>query len=124
MANKKHGAGVAVGLGLAAGAAAIAGAYYFYGKEGAKHRKNLKSWTVKAQGEIMEKMEGMQEVTRKKYDAVVTQVLSQYKTMKNVDAAELQALARELKGHWEAISKTLSKAAKDLPKKVKQAAKK
>lgn len=124
MAKKKSGAGAAIGLGLAATAAAIAGAYYFYGKEGAKHRKALKSWTVKARGEVMEKMEAMDEVTRQKYEAVVTQVLSKYKAMKHISPAELQLLARELKGHWDAISKTLAQAAKNLPKKVKKASKK
>ena len=121
MTHKKHGSGVAVGLGLAAAsAAAIAGAYYFYGKEGAKHRKNLKSWAVKARGEIMEKMENMEEVSRDSYEKVVNQVLSKYKAVKNVAPGELDDLAKELKSHWNAISKTLAQSAK----KVKKAAKK
>ena len=124
MATKKSGSGALVGLGLAAAAAAAAGAYYFYGKDGAKHRKALKGWTVKARGEIMEKMEAMDDVTRQKYEAVVTQVLSRYKSLKHVSPAEIQLLATELKGHWNAISATLQKAAKTLPKQAKKASKK
>lgn len=126
MANNKHGHGkeVAIGLGVAAAAAAIAGAYYFYGKEGAKHRKNLKSWAVRARGEILEKLENLENISRKNYEAVVTQVLHKYKAIKNIDPAELQELTDELKGHWHGINQTLSKAAKVTVKKAKRAVKK
>lgn len=120
---KKHGA-VAVGVGVAAVAAAIAGGYYFYGKNGAKHRKALKSWAVKARGEVMEKMEAMKEVSQKNYEAIVTEVLSRYKAMKNIEPAELQKLSQELRGHWHAIHQTLTKAAKGSVKKAKRAVKK
>lgn len=124
MANNKHGSGVAVGLGLAAAAAAVAGGFYFYGKNGAKHRKALKSWTVKARGEVMEKMENMKEVSQKNYEAVVTQVLSKYKALKNIEPDEIQKLSKELKGHWHAIHKTLSKAANSSLSKAKRVVKK
>jgi len=110
---KKSGHGLAAGLTLVAGAAAaVAGAYYFYGKDGAKHRKDLKSWGVKARGEIMEKLEGMEDVSKDKYHEVVTQVLAKYKKMKNVAPSELADLTKELKGHWDAINKALKSAKK------------
>ena len=67
----------------------------------------------------MEKMEAMEEVTREKYDAVVTEVLSKYKAMNHIKPLEVQKLTKELKGHWNVISKALAVEAKRSPKKAK-----
>ena len=99
-------------LGLAALAAAAAGAYYFYGKNGAAHRKQLKGWAVKARGEVMERMENLKDVSRSGYIKTVDQVMKKYRTLKNVTPAELAALGRELKSHWSAIEKQLMQAGK------------
>lgn len=122
--KKSEATGVAIGLGLAAGAAAIAGTYYFYGKDGNKHRKTLKSWSVKARGEVMERLESMTDVTRKNYDAVLAEVLGKYKAVKNIDPKELEELTKELKGHWDAISKTLQSAQAVAHKAAKKPSKK
>lgn len=95
------------GVGIAAvAAAAAAGAYYFYGgKSSAKHRKALKSWTVKIKGELMEKMEKLGHVTKERYERLVNEAIRKYKNVKSVDKAELEKLGRELRGHWHAISR-------------------
>lgn len=89
---------------IAAAAAAAAGAYYFYGKNGPRHRKQLKGWAVKAQGEVMERMENLKDITRGTYESTVNDVIAQYKTLKKASPAELAAVAKELKGHWNAVS--------------------
>ena len=110
---------VKAGVGLAALAAAAAGAYYFYGKNGAKHRKSLKGWAVKARGEVMEKVEGLREVSQKTYYKVVEDVLKKYKKLEKVAPAEVAILTRELKSHWAAIKADLAKEMKSLqPRKV------
>ncbi|MCL5667170.1 MAG: hypothetical protein M1383_05380 [Patescibacteria group bacterium] len=107
--NKKMGAG----LGLAALLAAAAGAYYFYGsKKAPKHRRQLKSWAVKAQGEVMERLENLKEVSQDTYAGVVDQVVGKYQKYKHIPADELAAMAAELKGHWNRISKELDKPGK------------
>lgn len=116
MAKKNEGmsAGqkVSIGAGLTALAAAAAGAYYFYGsKNAAKNRKALKSWAVKAQGEVMERIEQMQEVTQDAYDKAVTQVMKGYRTAKKIAPAELNALENSLREQWSAIAKTVKTAA-------------
>lgn len=99
----------AVGIGaLAAAAAAAAGAYYFYGKNGPRHRKQLKGWAVKAQGEVMERLEELKDVTRDSYEKTVNDVMSQYKTLKKASPAELASVAKELKGHWNAVSRQIN----------------
>lgn len=111
MAHKSTG-GASLGWGLAAIAAAAAGAYYFYGKDGAKRRQNLKGWMVKAKGEVMEKLENISELSQETYQQAITDVVNKYKKLKTASPAELALFAKELKGHWGAISRELNKAAK------------
>ncbi len=108
MAKNKSNLGA--GIGLAALAAAAAGAYYFYGSsKAAKHRRDLKSWAVKAKGEVMERLEQLQNLSQKTYNDTVEEVLSNYKRLKHIKPAELAALGKELKGHWNAISNDIKK---------------
>lgn len=117
--NVKKGAEAAFGL---AALAAAAGAYYFYGsKESQKHRKQMKAWAVKAKGEMMEKLEDMQSVSKEAYDKAVTEVMAKYKTMKKAPPKELEFLAKELKSHWKNISAQLKPKAKaKSPQKAKR----
>ncbi len=113
MAKKGKGNVIAgVGLGLAAVAAAAAGAYFFYGPNGSKNRKHLKSWAVKAQGEVMEKIEKLSDVSEKSYNATVDEVLSKYKKLKHVAPKELAEVAKELKSSWKSVKAEVAKAAK------------
>lgn len=112
------------GFGLAAVAAAAAGAYYFYGKEGARHRKHLKTWVVKAKAEVMEQIEAMSTVTEKSYEKAVSDVMGKYKKLKNVAPGEIAEVTKELKSHWKAIKKELDAAASGAAKAVNKVAKK
>ena len=98
--------GISVGL-AAAAAAAAAGAYFLYGKDGAKNRKAVKGWMLKARGEVMDKMEDLENVSEAKYRDIVDTVIRGYKSAKNASPAELAAAAAELKGHWNSIKKSL-----------------
>ncbi|MGE5297625.1 MAG: hypothetical protein ACM3KM_00480 [Acidobacteriaceae bacterium] len=108
--------GVEIGLGLAALAAATAGAYYFYSKSGEKHRKQLKSWMVKAKAEVMEKLEKATDLSKDAYEQIVDDVLKHYKVMKKAAPKEIADLARELKTHWKSIKVEVEKAAKKAKK--------
>ena len=121
MSKKSHHGGLGVGLGLAAIAAAAAGAYFFYGKQGAKNRKHLKSWTVKARGEVMEKLVKMSDVSQDTYEKTVNEVLKKYKSLKQATPKEIGELSRELKSHWKSIKSELDKASKKVVKNVKKA---
>lgn len=124
MKNKKpqesEGHGVAIGLGVAAIAAAAAGAYFLYGSaKGPARRKALKSWMVKMKGEVMEEVEKMQDLSEGLYHAAVDKIGAKYAEMKNIDAAELQAVIKRLKGHWKDIQKEAEKTVKAQARKVK-----
>jgi hypothetical protein len=93
------------GLGLAALAAAAAGAYYFYGaKKAPQHRKKLRSWAVKATGEVMERVEKMRDVTEDAYNKAVSEVMNKYRKVKSIDPSELAQAAKEMKNQWNRIA--------------------
>ena len=110
--NSKGGAGLAVGLGVAAVAAAAAGAYFFYGPSGAKNRKNLKSWAVKAKAEVMENVEKMKDVSEKTYDETVSKVMAKYKKLKTIAPAELAEVQKELMGSWKSVKSEIDRFTK------------
>lgn len=94
------GAGI---LGLAA--AGIAGAYFLYGKDGAKNRKKIKSWGLKAKGEVLEKLEKAKGLTEANYHDIIDIVSTKYGKVKGVAPEEIQAFAKDLKKHWKNIKK-------------------
>jgi hypothetical protein len=106
MAQKKaDGKGVEIGLALA-GLAAIAGGVFLYGTDaGKKKRKQIKGWTLKAKGEVIEKLEQLKDVNEENYHKVVDAVAAKYQTVKTVAPEELAEVVADLKKSWKHIVK-------------------
>ena len=118
------GSKVAIGAGLAALAAAAAGTYFLFGtKKGAKARKQIKGWTLKAKGEVLEKMEALQDINEKTYHKIIDEVKAGYKKVKNIDAKDLEVFGKEMKAHWKGIKAEIEKKAKGKAKVAKKAKK-
>lgn len=107
MPTKNNNNKTAVGFGLAAVAAAAAGAYFLYGKDGAKNRKAIKGWMLKMKGEVLSQMEQLKEVNEDAYDKIVDAVAKKYQAVKQIDKTELAAMAADLKRHWNSINKAM-----------------
>lgn len=107
---------LAVGAGAAAVAAAAAGIYFLTGKQGTKNRKKIGTWAAKAKREVISELKGLKNISQSTYHQAVDTVARRYKGLKNIDAAELAAVAQELKGHWDTISKQIKPSAKTSPK--------
>lgn len=121
MAKVTTGEKVAVGAGIAALAAFAAAGYFLYGKDGAKNRKKVRGWMLKAKGEVLEGVEKLKDVTEEQYEMIVSKVGSKYKAAKNIDPEEVDAMIKELRGHWKNIKKSITptpkkKAAKKVQK--------
>jgi hypothetical protein len=106
------GTAVAVGAGLATLAAFAAAGYFLYGKNGAKNRKKVKGWMLKAKGEVLEGVEKLKDVTEDQYAIIVEKVGAKYKAIKSIDPKEVDTMVRELRGHWKNIKKSISPAPK------------
>lgn len=103
---------VAIGAGLAALAGFAAAGYFLYGKDGAKNRKKVRGWMLKAKGEVLEAVEKMKDVSEEEYAMILDKVGAKYKNIKNIDPAEVEVMVKELRGHWKNIKKSISPAPK------------
>jgi hypothetical protein len=102
------------GAGIAAAAAIAAGAQYLYGKEGAKHRAQLKKLAGQAKSELKKEAHKLGKLNRKAFDETSKVVASRYKDLKKISAEDVAAFAKELQGHWKDVSRefeTLKKKA-------------
>lgn len=111
---------------MGAGIAALAAtAYFFLGPDGKKHQKKLKGWMVRMKGEVLEKLEDVQDLTEPIYNEIVDAVAKAEEINGKIPKEEIMALASELKGQWRAIKRAASgdkKKATGLVKKTKRAA--
>ena len=96
-----------VGAGGGISAIAAAGAFFLYGKRGARNRETIVGWALKVKGEVLEKMEDMQEIDREAYYRLVDRTAQRYGRIKRVGASDLKRLTEELKGAWTHISREL-----------------
>lgn len=99
--------------GLVGLTAAAVGAYYLYGhKDAPKNRAKVQAWMLKAKGEVLEKLEGAQDITESAYMSAVDSVAKKYNQLKSIDQAELSSFIGEMKDHWVGIKKTVKSASK------------
>jgi hypothetical protein len=111
-------AGVAVGL-----AALTAAGYFVLGPDGKKNRKQIKGWTLKMKGDVLERLEKLREVTPEVYNSIIDDVGNKYGKLKSISGDEVVAIAADLKKHWNAISRDLKEAQNKGKKKVSSAKK-
>jgi gas vesicle protein len=119
--TKKTSTGVAPFLAGAA-VAAIAGWLFLGGDEGEKRKKKLRGWMLKAKGEVMDKLEKTENITKDNYEKIVDDVLGKYYKVKTLSEKEVDALRRDLKRHWKRISEEFNSS--DVSKKVEKEVKK
>lgn len=98
--QKNVGKAVTVGAGVLALAAA---GYFFLGPKGKENQKKTKAWAIKMKGDVVEKLESAQDVSKEAYDTIVDKVSSAYEAVAD-NKDEVKELAAELKSHWKSIS--------------------
>jgi DNA polymerase III gamma/tau subunit len=100
--------------------AAAAGAYFIYGtKEGAKTKKKVRSWALKAKAEVLEKIEKAKDITEDSYNTTVATVMQKYEKMRAEHGDEIDAVTKELKGYWSHLKKHLKPVVKKVAPKKK-----
>jgi hypothetical protein len=113
MTTKKNGLFVKTGLGVAA-VAAIAGAYYFFGKDGDKYRKSAQAWVNKAKKDMLAEIKKLKSLNEKMYHTVARKVLGKYAKFKQANPEVYALLAKELASYWPKIKKHLPKPIKKI----------
>ncbi len=122
VAKKKEDKKCYSGLGLAIVAATAAAGYFLYGsKDSARRRKKIKGWTLKAKGEVLERIEKLKDVSEDEYNKIIDSVSAKYSKMKNIDEEEVQESMNDLRKYWKNIQKEIEpkkKKAKKIAQKV------
>jgi gas vesicle protein len=96
-----------LGAGIGLAALAAAGAYFLYGKRGAKNRERIAGWALQMKGEVLEKMEKLKHINQQAYNELVDETAARYGRVKRVSASELEHMTDELKSAWTHIGKQL-----------------
>jgi DNA phosphorothioation-dependent restriction protein DptG len=113
---------IGLGVGLTAAVAAAAGTYFLYGsKKAAQNRKAVKSWTLKAKAEVLEKLESAKDMTQAEYEQIIDTVTTTYQGVKDASKGDLSTFKKEMKNHWLDIAKTAAPKKKAVKKAVKEA---
>lgn len=95
-----------IGVGLTTAAVAAAGAYFLYGSKGAaKNRKVVKSWAIKAKGEVLEAMEKAEKITEEEFNNLVATVVSTYSNAQKISRNELSDFKNEMTDNWKGLAK-------------------
>lgn len=106
------------GILIGASALAISAAGYFlFGPNGKQNRKKIKAWTVTAKGEVLEKIERLENVAEEKYHNIVDQVANKYLKKVHIEDDEVEKFSKELKKYWKKIEKDLKPKKKASTKK-------
>jgi len=124
-----------IGVGITTAVAAAAGAYFLYGsKDAAKNRKKVRSWALKARGDVLAALEKAEKMTEAEFKELVEKVGATYAKVENLSKAELSNFKKEMSENWQdllksgvakavtqaVVAKTVSTAAKKPAKKAAQ----
>ena len=94
--------------GVSLAALAAAGAYFLYGKQGAKNRERIEGWALQLKGEVLEKMENLKDINQQAYNELVEETAERYGKVKRVSESELKKITADLKNAWTHIGKQLT----------------
>lgn len=97
---------ISIGVGLTTAAVAAAGAYFLYGsKDASKNRKKVKSWALKAKGEVLEALEKADKMTEDEFRDIVANVIGTYAKMQNVSKSDISEFKKEMAENWQGLVK-------------------
>lgn len=119
MGTKNNGGGMAknilMGAGLIAGA--VLAAYLMTPlKERKKSEAKVKNWMRGMQKEVAGRAKEIKNLSRNKYEKIVDDVAPKYEALRDVSATEIGTFTKELKAHWNNISKAVAKSGKSKKK--------
>lgn len=96
-----------IGVGLTTAAVAAAGAYFLYGsKDAPKNRKAVKSWALKAKGEVLEVLEKAEKITEAEFNTLVNGVTATYGKAKKLSKKDLADFKKEMSENWTGLVKS------------------
>ncbi|MFA6376266.1 MAG: hypothetical protein WCX69_02585 [Candidatus Paceibacterota bacterium] len=77
--------------------------FFFFGPKGKKNQKHAKAWVIKMKGDVVEKLEMADDISEAVYQEIIDSVAAEYKKGMKAGNEEIDALAQEMKEHWNKI---------------------
>ncbi|MEX2514946.1 MAG: hypothetical protein WD335_02330 [Candidatus Paceibacterota bacterium] len=108
--EKKSHTGIVAGL----SAALAAGAMYFYGPDGDRRRNNFRGWILKTKGEVLDKLEEAESLTKERYNEIVDAAVEKFATGRAKKEQEVEVIRQELKSNWVHIKKAVEERGDEL----------
>lgn len=119
MNTKDNGGGMAkkvlIGAGLVAGAA-LAAWLLASPKTRKKTEVKIKGWMRDMQKEVAVRVKAIQDLSQEKYNKIIDDVKPKYEALRDVSATEIESFAKELKAHWDNISRSVAKSGRSKKK--------
>lgn len=84
--------------------ATIAGGYFLFGaKNSKKNREKVEAWTLKAKSEVLDSLRQMKDISKEKYEEVISTVSNKYAEVKEIGKEKAEKFKKELSDHWKNI---------------------
>ncbi len=94
-----------IGVGLTTAVVAAAGAYFLYGsKDANKNRAKVKSWVLKAKGEVLEAMEKAEQMTEDEFKKLIDTVTAGYDKAQELSKKEIKDFKKEMLDNWQELA--------------------
>lgn len=87
----------------ATAAALAAGTYFFKSKLDKRQAGRMKGWMVRMKGDIIERLEGAEEITESIYRKIIDAAANAEMVGSKVPRSEILQLATDLKRQWKTI---------------------
>lgn len=84
-------------------ATAAVGGYLYFGPNAKKNRRKTEAWMLRAKADLMEKTEGVKNITQEKYDKIVDEISDKYGAMKEVGIDKAERFGNKLKRQWDSL---------------------
>jgi hypothetical protein len=104
-------AGVATTLAL--------GGYFLFGPKGKENRREIDRWVKKTTGEILERIENIEEVTEDQYRTIVDEVTYRQAKLEGMGDRALGRLRGYFKSRWDEMKNAAKEARKEAEREVK-----
>lgn len=100
-----------IGAGIVAGAA-LAAYLLTSPKDRKKAAAKVKGWMESMKKDVASRAKKVKDLSKAKYEEIVEDVMPKYETLKDVSSTELDNFSKELKSHWNNVSKGVAKTKK------------
>ena len=91
-------------------------AFFFFGPKGEKNQRHAKAWAIKMKGDVVEKLEEADNISEAVYQEIIDSVAAEYKKGMKAGNEEIDALAQDMKEHWDTISSSAGEVKRDAVK--------